>query len=78
MNYNEIENFELPSIYLLGYKEIIGKAVEVKNATNSSLYLGKSLIEFNLNFYYIRTIESCPTNYNYINNQLRRGEHVLK
>lgn len=50
MRYKEGEDFKLPSICLLGHREINGKALKVINATNSSLYLGKNLIEFNLNF----------------------------
>lgn len=72
MRYNEVDDFKLPSTHQLGHNEIIGKSLKVRNATNSSLDLGKSLTEFNLNLYYIRTIESCPTNYNYMNIQLRR------
>lgn len=40
VSYNEVGTFKLPSTHLLEYNEIIGNALKVSHATNSSLYLG--------------------------------------
>lgn len=41
-------------------------------------YLGKDLIKYNVNLYYVNTTETYPMDYSFKNVQLMREEHALR